>query len=167
MTQEGSGSDAATACMGVIADPERQGQRITEWLKSVAELSKVCRFVYIVVPHCIRACFMCSNRARPRRRCSTARPCRQSAPWQSPGPLSWRPPLPPCTCPTPPRYACKPTTTTLCNVPQQLDLLDMCRVVCAVLGVPMQDDRPVEALHVLFSAYLDLRASPWRGKFTG
>ena len=28
------------ACMGIIADPEKDSQRITEWLKSVAELSK-------------------------------------------------------------------------------------------------------------------------------
>lgn len=50
------------------------------------------------------------------------------------------------------------------GVTQDIELLDLCRVVCALLGVPLQDTRPVEALHLLFSAYLDLRASPWLDK---
>ena len=60
-------------------------------------------------------------------------------------------------------HHCQVGTRGFC-VPQDLELLELCRVVCALLGVPMQDARPVEALHLLFSAYLDLRASPWLGK---
>ncbi len=50
---------------------------------------------------------------------------------------------------------------------QDVDLIDLCRIACGLLDIPLSEDRPVEALHLLFSAYLEIKASPWLGQNGG
>lgn len=65
-------------------------------------------------------------------------------------------------CPLPPH---RPPLHSLHH--QDVGLLDLCRIVCALLDIPLDEERPVEALHLLFSAFLEIKASPWLGQHHG